>query len=96
MDSNLQSAALSSQLSAIYKAPNIVCECGSKVFKEAVILKKVSSLMTGSGRDEVVPIPVYVCDKCGKIPTEFLERSAAKAILGENPTEDKKDSNLIV
>lgn len=96
---DLQSAAIADQRAAIYKSPAVKCsECGSKVFHEAVVLKKVSKLLSGTGKDELIPIPVYVCDKCGKIPDEFLNRPAAKYILGdadEDMKEETKD-NLIL
>ncbi len=91
----LQSAALQQQVSAVYKSPNVVCSCGSKIFHEAVVLKKLSSLMSGTGREELVPIPVYVCDKCGKIPDEFTSKSAAKIILGEDK-EEKEESSILI
>ena len=54
--------------SIIISSPNVICECGNKVFIEAVILKKVSPLVTGSPTESLYPIPVYQCSKCGKIP----------------------------
>jgi len=92
---NLQSAAATQTIAAIYNSPTVVCDCGSKVFHEAVVLKKVSSLLSGTGREELVPIPVYVCDKCGKIPTEFTSRSGAKKILGEDEPTEENNSVLI-
>ena len=75
--------------SIIISSPNVVCECGNKVFIEGVILKKVSPLVTGSQTESIYPIPVYQCSKCGKIPDEFLKKGNAKAILGE--TEDTEE-----
>lgn len=81
---------------AIYKSPNVVCpKCGSKVFREAIILKKVSALVSPTGKEELYPIPVYVCDKCGTIPDEFLSKSAAKEILGE-VEEQKEESSILI
>lgn len=87
---NMQAADMASTAKIVYNSPNVVCECGSKVFHEAMVLKRVSSLVTGSGREELVPIPVYVCDKCGKIPAEFTNKPAAKLILGEDKSEEKE------
>lgn len=94
-DFNLQAAQMQSSLSAIYNSPNVVCSCGSKIFHEAVVLKKVSSLLSGTGKEELIPIPLYVCDKCGKIPEEFTSRSAAKVLLGEETPKDEDKSILI-
>ena len=73
----------------IITSPNVVCECGNKVFIQGVILKKVSPLVTGSPTESLYPIPIYQCSKCGKIPDELLRRGNAKAILGE--TDDTED-----
>lgn len=93
-----QIATKQQYVNTVYKSPNVICSCGSKIFHEAVVLKKISALMSGTGREELVPIPVYVCDKCGKIPDEFTNKSAAKMILGEDKEEkeEKEDSSIII
>ena len=85
--------------SAVIDSPNIVCECGCKTFAPAAILKKVSKIVTMTGRDEIVDIPVYVCTKCGKIPQEYLDKGNSSRILGESTDSSKnesKKSSLIV
>ena len=84
---------------AVIDSPNIVCECGCKTFASAAILKKVSKIVTMTGRDEIVDIPVYVCTKCGKIPQEYLDKGNSSRILGESTDSSKnesKKSSLIV
>jgi uncharacterized Zn finger protein len=54
--------------------PTVVCEnpdCGSKFFKEVVLIKKVSKLMTGSSEDTLVPFPTYMCNSCGHVNKDF-------------------------
>jgi len=52
--------------------PSVVCEeCGSDLFREVTMIKKVSKLYTGSSQDTIVPFPTYCCDKCGHINDEF-------------------------
>ncbi|MFN9957622.1 MAG: hypothetical protein ACK55I_31335, partial [bacterium] len=52
--------------------PTIVCEnCQSMFFKEVVIIKRVSKLLTGSPKDTDVPFPTYMCEKCGHVNNEF-------------------------
>ena len=85
---------------AVLDSPNIVCECGCKTFAPAAVLKKVSRLFTGTGREELVDIPVYVCTKCGKVPQEYMEKGNAARIFGEKketeaPKEDKKSSLIV-
>ena len=51
----------------------ITCsDCGSKFFKEVVLLKKVPKLLTGSHEDTIVPFPTYMCNSCGFVNEEFL------------------------
>lgn len=81
----------------IMNSPTVICSgCNSKLFVENVILKKISLLYTGTGKDELVPIPVYVCTKCGKILDYFTEKPNFKKLYGEIE-EDKSDikDNLI-
>jgi uncharacterized Zn finger protein len=52
--------------------PTISCEsCGNIYFKEVVLIKKVSKIMTGSSDDVIVPFPTYMCEKCGHVNEEF-------------------------
>jgi uncharacterized Zn finger protein len=53
--------------------PTITCEdCGSKYFKEVVLLKKVPKLLTGSSEDTIVPFPTYMCNSCGFVNEDFI------------------------
>lgn len=52
--------------------PTVECEeCKSKFFKEVVLIKKVSKILTGSGEDTLVPFPTYICNNCGHVNAEF-------------------------
>ena len=54
------------------KQPSLKCEeCGGFRFKEIVLIKKVSKLLTGSPEDTIVPFPTYVCDDCGHMNEDF-------------------------
>jgi hypothetical protein len=77
----------------VIDSPNIVCECGCKTFAPAAILKKVSKIVTMTGRDEIVDIPVYVCTKCGKIPQEYMDKGNAARILGESKDSSANQEN---
>jgi hypothetical protein len=52
----------------IKNLPIIKCdECGSQLFTEKLTFRKMSALISPTGKEEMVPIPLFVCDKCGKI-----------------------------
>lgn len=51
------------------------CEsCGHLYFREAVHIRKVSALLTGTGQPGYMPIPVFECTKCGHVNSEFLPK----------------------
>ena len=52
-------------------------ECSSTVFHPAFILRKVSTLISPTGNETVIPVQVFACDSCGHVNEEFMpiERS---------------------
>ena len=58
---------------------DIICEeCGGKVFRQASMFKRLSALISPTGKAQIVPIPVFRCDDCGHINKEFLPKSQKK------------------
>jgi hypothetical protein len=55
----------------IKNSKSVVCECGGMLFREEVFFKILSPLLSPSGKEELVPMPVFVCTKCGKVPSFF-------------------------
>jgi len=54
------------------KQPTVECEeCKSKYFKEVILIKKVSKILTGSHEDTIIPFPTYMCNECGHVNVEF-------------------------
>lgn len=47
-------------------------ECKNTTFNEAMIMRKVSRLLTGAPKDSYVPVPVFLCSACGHLNEEFL------------------------
>ena len=52
---------------AIESAENIKCSCGCTTFTQGLELKKLSKLISPTGQEEVITLPVFICSKCGKI-----------------------------
>ena len=46
--------------------------------REATMFKKLSALLSPTGKEQVVPIPVYRCDECGHINDGFLPKITKK------------------
>ena len=56
------------------KAETIVCEnCGNASFIQAFLLKKVSALVSPTGKEAIVPMQVFSCGNCGTIPKNMTE-----------------------
>lgn len=55
----------------IRSSKNIACECGGMLFSEKIFFKVISPLISQSGKSEMLPMPVFVCEKCGKVPQIF-------------------------
>lgn len=49
-------------------------ECGGIYFTEAVHIRKVSAFLSGTGKPQYIPIPVFRCTECGHINSEFLPK----------------------
>jgi len=58
----------------IKQSTPIVSEDGNQIFQEAMILRKVSKFLTGTSEDAIIPIPVFVDTKTGKILIELLPK----------------------
>lgn len=51
---------------------HIKCEgCENLVFTEKVIFVKISAILSPSGKIEVIPMPIIMCDRCGKVSSIF-------------------------
>jgi hypothetical protein len=57
--------------SVVKEAPFITCDCGGKMFTEAVMFKKISMFVSPTGKEEILPISVILCKKCGLVPSAF-------------------------
>lgn len=53
---------------SIDKTTPIICEeCGNDTFVQALFLRKISPLLTGTGQEGVVPVPTFMCTKCSHV-----------------------------
>ena len=49
----------------------LTCDCGGMLFEAGIVFKKISPLVSPSGNEELYPLEVLVCKKCGKVPNEL-------------------------
>lgn len=60
---------------AIDKTTAVVCEnCENQTFTEALLLRRASRFLTGTSQDGIVPVPTFVCTKCGHVNDEFYPK----------------------
>jgi hypothetical protein len=53
-------------------AIDVACEkCAGLVFREAALIKKVSALLSPSGKEMYIPISTFACAACGHINNDF-------------------------
>jgi DNA-directed RNA polymerase subunit RPC12/RpoP len=56
------------------EADTIKCDdCGNYLFITSFILKRVSAIVSPTGEEALVPVQVYSCGDCGKVPNKLLE-----------------------
>jgi hypothetical protein len=50
------------------------------------VIKRISPILSPTGQEALVPVQVYSCGNCGKVPKMFLEGSGLG--IEEEPKED--------
>ena len=51
---------------------SIKCEkCENSTFKQTLLIRKMSALVSPSGQETVIPVAVFACEKCGHVNSEF-------------------------
>ena len=61
-------------------AQDIICEkCEGKGFKQTMMLKKLSALVSPNGQEAIIPVGVFACDSCGHVNKEFAEADIKQA-----------------
>jgi len=55
-------------------AKTMECEkCQCKAFKQTMMLKKLSALISPTGQESIIPVAAFACEACGHINKEFAE-----------------------
>ena len=58
----------------IKSAKDVVCEkCNNNQFVPVFLMKQVPALLSPTGKDTMIPIQVFKCDKCSHINELFLD-----------------------
>ena len=52
---------------------DIVCEqCGGQYFRQVNSFKRLSALLSPTGKEQIMPVPSFRCSDCGHINEEFI------------------------
>ena len=65
-------------------------DCGNYLFITASVIKRISPILSPTGQEALVPVQVYSCGNCGKVPKMFLEGSGLG--LDEKINKPKEDA----
>jgi hypothetical protein len=56
------------------KTTQIKCEaCEGSTFKQTLLMRKMSALVSPNGQETIVPMQVFACEKCGYVNKEFSD-----------------------
>lgn len=55
--------------------PWVKCEAGNLLWESSMLFKKLSPLMSPSGKEELLPAEIIICKRCGKVPKFFWEKA---------------------
>ncbi len=54
------------------KTTEIKCEaCGGQTFKQTLLMRKMSALVSPNGQETIIPVAVFACEKCGHVNSDF-------------------------
>ena len=55
---------------------DVLCEkCDCQIFVPAFMFKKLSAVLSPTGKDTMVPLQTYKCNDCGHMNKEFLPKT---------------------
>ena len=54
---------------------DVVCDkCGEQVFEPVMLFKKISAVLSPTGKESLIPLQVYRCTECKHINEGFLPK----------------------
>ena len=46
-------------------------KCENNTFKQTMMLRKMSAIVSPNGQETIIPMAVFACEKCGHVNDEF-------------------------
>ena len=64
--------------SQLAQAESVTCEsCGNHTFVGVMMMKRISPIISPTGKEAVVPIQTFACNACGFVNKQFLPAMGA-------------------
>ena len=61
------------------QAETLKCEyCENYLFISSTIIKRLSAILSPTGEETLIPIDVYSCGNCGRVPKTMLKGSGVE------------------
>ena len=55
---------------------SLVCDdCGNYTFIKSYFIRRLSPLMSPTGQEAMIPIKVFSCGNCGKVPDKMMTKN---------------------
>ena len=48
-------------------------KCENNTFKQTMMLRKVSAIVSPSGKETIIPVGVFACESCNHVNVEFSQ-----------------------
>tara|TARA_B100000424_G_C22785888_1_gene422275 strand:- start:531 stop:767 length:237 start_codon:yes stop_codon:yes gene_type:complete len=56
----------------ISQTTEMKCEkCGNNTFKQTMMLRKLSAIISPNGKETIIPVGVFACESCNHVNEEF-------------------------
>ena len=58
----------------ISQTTEMKCEkCGNNTFKQTMMLRKMSAIVSPNGQETIIPVGVFACESCNHVNEEFAK-----------------------
>ena len=55
---------------------SLICDaCGNYTFIKSYFIRRLSPLMSPTGQEAMIPIEVFACGNCGKVPDKMMPKN---------------------
>ena len=68
-----QPSQVAIKTSHLAQSDSVTCDhCGNETFVSVMMMKRISPIISPTGKEAVVPIQTFACNACGFVNKQFL------------------------